>query len=221
MSYRSHADLGGRLGFGRVVPEAEGELWHAAWEPKALALTLAMGATGAWNLDMSRAARETLPDYERLSYYRIWLAALERLLADHGLVQADEIPACRALHAGKPVPRVLTADRVAGALARGTPTARAATSAPRFATGTAVRTRATPVDHHSRLPGYVHGRRGTIERVHGMHVFPDAHAHGQGEQPRWLYTLVFEGAELWPGEPEAPTQVSVDAWEPYLEPLHP
>src|ERR1700687_3639076 len=66
MSYRSHADLGGRSGLGRIVPEPEGELFHAAWEPKALALTLAIGATGAWNIDMSRSARETVPNYEAL-----------------------------------------------------------------------------------------------------------------------------------------------------------
>ncbi|MDE2360671.1 MAG: nitrile hydratase subunit beta, partial [Betaproteobacteria bacterium] len=82
MSYASHADLGGKRGCGAVVPEREGELFHEAWEPRALALTLAMGATGAWNLDMSRAARETLPDYAELSYYRIWLAALEKLLQE-------------------------------------------------------------------------------------------------------------------------------------------
>jgi hypothetical protein len=63
MSYLSHADLGGSEGCGPVIPEPEDERFHAAWEPRALALTLAMGATGAWNIDMSRSARETLPDY--------------------------------------------------------------------------------------------------------------------------------------------------------------
>ena len=80
MSHLSHADLGGQRGYGRVTPEAEGELFHATWEPRVLALTLAMGATGSWNIDMSRAVRETLPDYARLSYYEIWFEALLRLL---------------------------------------------------------------------------------------------------------------------------------------------
>ena len=80
MSYVTHADLGGQRGHGTVVPEPEGELFHAAWEPRAFALTLAMGATRAWNLDMSRAARETLPEYATLSYYEIWVAGLQRLL---------------------------------------------------------------------------------------------------------------------------------------------
>ena len=103
MSYISHADLGGRQVEGNVLPEAEGELWHASWEPRVLALTLAMGATGAWNIDQSRSARETLPDYATLSYYRIWLAGLQRLLEERELVSEDELAAG---HAQAVFPRV-------------------------------------------------------------------------------------------------------------------
>jgi nitrile hydratase len=54
--------------------------------------------------------------------------------------------------------------------------------------------------------------------VHGNHVFADAHAQGLGEQPQPLYTVVFDGSELW-GDHAAPgLRVSVDAWQPYLEP---
>ena len=60
MSYRTHADLGGRPNAQAVRPEPETEIFHADWEPRALAVTLAMGATGSWNIDMSRAVRETL-----------------------------------------------------------------------------------------------------------------------------------------------------------------
>ena len=91
MSYRTQADLGGRTGFGAVQPELEGELFHADWEPRALALVLAMGATGSWNIDASRAVRETLPHYLQLSYYRIWLTALERLMIERGQLFEDEI----------------------------------------------------------------------------------------------------------------------------------
>ena len=71
--------------------------FHAAWEARALAVTLAMGATGNWNLDMGRAARESLPDYAALSYYQIWIAALEMLLLERGLVSRDELAAGRAV----------------------------------------------------------------------------------------------------------------------------
>jgi len=218
MSYVSHADLGGRDGFGRVTPEPEGELWHEAWEPRALALTLAMGATGAWNIDQSRSARETLPDYAQLSYYRIWLAGLQRLMIERGLVTADEITEARAQTVPKRLTRVLTADIVPAVLAKGSATERPAATPARFAIGDRVRTRRGGVDHHTRLPGYAQGRVGIVERVHGTHVFADANAQGLGEQPQWLYTVAFTGRELWGDDAQAGLSVSVDAWDDYLEP---
>ncbi|MES2718352.1 MAG: nitrile hydratase subunit beta [Pseudomonadota bacterium] len=216
--YTSHADLGGQAGHGPVLPEPEGELWHEAFEPKALALTLAMGATGAWNIDQSRAARETLPDYAQLSYYRIWLSALQRLMATRGLVAEDELAAGRMLHPPLPLPRKLLAAAVPAALAKGSPTARPAPGPARFAVGDVVFTRSGAVGHHTRLPAYAQGKRGTVARLHGAHVFADANAQGLGEQPQWLYTVVFDGSTLWGDGAQPGLQVSVDAWEPYLQP---
>jgi nitrile hydratase len=217
MSYLSRADLGGQPGHGRVTPEAEGELFHAGWEPRALALTLAMGATGSWNIDMSRSARETLPDYARLSYYQIWLAGLEKLLTERRLAGADELTAGHALHPAAPVARVLQAVDVPAALAKGTATARPAAAPARFHVGQRVRSRDPAPGHHTRLPAYASGKQGVIDHVHGTHVFADTHAQGLGEQPQWLYTVVFDGAELWGADAAAGLTVSVDAWEPYLE----
>ena len=217
MSYVTHADLGGQAGHGAVTPEPEGMPFHAAWEARALALTLAMGGTGSWNIDMSRAARETLPDYASLSYFQIWLAALEKLVEERGLASADEIASGRMQQPARPIARVLTAGAVAAALARGTPTERPATAPARFASGDRVRMRSEIPDHATRLPAYVRGRVGVIDRVHGVHVFADAHALGLGEQPQWLYNVRFEEAELWPGRPLQRATVSVDAWQPYLE----
>lgn len=218
MSYVNHADLGGRADDRPVVPEADEPPFHAAWEARALALTLAMGATGSWNIDMSRSARETLPDYERLDYYRIWLAALEKLLAERGLAGADEIAAAQALHPAPAVPRVLRADNVAAVLAAGSPTERVATTAPRFAVGQRVRTRADAPDHHTRLPGYARGRIGRITQQRGVHVFADSHAQGLGENPCWLYAVAFDAQDLFGDAADPGGVVSIDAWEPCLEP---
>ena len=217
MSYRSHADLGGRIGFGPVQPEVNEPLFHAPWEARALALTLAMGATGSWNIDASRSARETLPDYLRLSYYQIWLAALEKLMLERGLVTADEIATGQMQVPAKTVARVLAADQVAPALARGSPTLRSAPQPARFVVGQAVRTRDAGAPHHTRLPTYARGKRGVIERIHGPHIFADSHAQGLGEDPQWLYSVAFDEAELWPQRPAQGMSVALDAWEPYLE----
>ena len=44
-------DMGGNQGFGPIEREADEPAFHAEWERPAFALTLAMGATGEWNLD--------------------------------------------------------------------------------------------------------------------------------------------------------------------------
>jgi nitrile hydratase subunit beta len=216
MSHITHADLGGRTGFGAIVNEPEDERFHAAWEPRVLALTLAMGATGLWNIDMSRAARESLPTYARLSYYEIWFEGLLKLLRAHALVSDDELRAGHALHTARVLPRKLHATDVPAVLAKGASTARPADTKARFKVGDAVRMYAGEVPHHTRLPRYVRGQRGVIERVHGAQVFADAHATGRGEQPHWLYTVVFDARALWP-DASPGVHVSVDAWEPYME----
>jgi nitrile hydratase subunit beta len=220
VNYRSRADLGGQAINDPVVSEREGELFHAPWERQALALTLAMGAAGAWNIDMSRRVRETLPDYRSLSYYEVWIHALERLLIERGLAGADEIAAGRMLHDARPGLRVLRAVDVPATLAKGAPTERPPAVPPRFAVGERVRTRTAAVAHHTRLPGYARGKIGRIDQLRGVHVFADAHAHGLGEQPQWLYTVVFSARELWGNEAASGQSVSIDAWEPYLESTH-
>ena len=213
-------DMGGARGFGKVVPEPNEPPFHAAWERRAFALTVAMARPGGWNVDMSRAARESLPpqDYLAKSYYEIWLAGLEKLMQERGLVTCEEIEAGHALHPAKPVKSTLTPEDVAQVLHRGAPTAREATDPARFAVGDRVRTRSVSVPTHTRLPRYVRGHVGVVELVHGCHVFPDTSALGAGENPQWLYAVRFSGRELWGADADPTAQVSVDAWDSYLEP---
>jgi nitrile hydratase len=211
-------DMGGLQDFGPVVPEADEPKFHHPWERRAFALTLAMGGTGTWNLDQTRAARESLPPAQYLasSYYQIWLEGLRALLLERGLVTTDELADGRLREPARTLPRMLTADRVASALARGSPTLRTVTGAARFRVGDRVRTRNLHPPTHTRLPRYCRGRAGTIAFVHGAHVFADAHARGIGEQPQWLYTVRFAASELWGAETTA-NAVHVDCWESYLE----
>ena len=213
-------DMGGVHGFGAVLPEPDEPVFHANWERRVLALTLAMGATGQWTLDAARFARENRPpaNYLSKSYYQIWLAGLEQLLAERGLVAPGELAAGRSLWPAKAVKRTLAARDTAGLLQRGGPTNREAPRPARFKVGDRVRAKNMHPVTHTRLPRYVRGHTGTITRLHGCHVLPDSNAHGHGEDPQWLYTVSFQGRELW-GAPADPTvTVSVDAFEPYLEP---
>ena len=212
-------DLGGSHGFGPVTPEAAEPLFHAPWERRAFALVLAMGGAGAWNIDMSRHARERIPPAEYLSssYYEIWLKGMERLLLEKGLVTEAELRLGRAERPGAPLPRKPTRETVPAILAKGGPADRPAASPARFAAGQRVRAKNTNPQGHTRLPRYARGRFGRIERVHGTHVFPDTNAAGSGEDPRWLYSVSFDAAELWGAEARAGDEVLLDLWEPYLE----
>jgi len=171
-------------------------------------------------LEHRRHARESLHplDYLRSSYYEIWIKALEKLLQAEGFISDDELRAGRALSPPRAPDRLLHAADVAAALARGSPSERAATTAPRFAVGDRVRTANEHPTGHTRVPRYARGRSGRIERVHGVHVFPNASAHKLGEQPQWLYTVAFDAQELWGRSAEASLKVSIDAWESTLEP---
>lgn len=217
MSYLSFADLGGLTGMGPVVPEPNEAIFHSNWEATAFALSLAMGATGSWNIDMSRRARETQPDYLSLSYYQIWINGLCKLLTAQGLVTDEEIQAGQMLCPALPVKKVLTASMVSGVLAKGAPADRAITTAAKFSVGDHVRTLQTQANHHTRLPAYARDKLGCIAAVRAVHVYPDSNAQGLGEQPQWLYSVAFEGAALWGQEAEHGLTVYLDAWEPYLE----
>ena len=116
-------DLGGQHGMGPVAPEKDEPYFHAEWEKRALGLTLSCGAFGAWTIDESRHARESLPPatYLSASYYEIWTRALEALLKRHGFISAAELAAGQMLEKGREPKRILTADMVPAVLAKGGP----------------------------------------------------------------------------------------------------
>lgn len=216
-------DLGGVHGLGPIDPEPEATepLFHADWERRVLAVTLACGALGQWNIDMGRHARERQHPVAYLtnSYYQTWLHGLGVLLVERGVLSAEELATGRA--AG-PAPesltsRKLTAQAVGPSLARGTPYTRDDGPPARFRVGDAVRVVNRHPLGHTRAPRYVRGRVGTIRADHGLHVFADASAHGASEA-RHLYSVTFTARELW--GPDAPPrdEVHADLWDPHLEP---
>ena len=212
-------DLGGQMGFGRVLAEPDEPVFHAPWEGRVLALNLLAGALGEWNTDVSRNARESLHPvtYLSASYYEIWLRGLTKLLAARDLVLPAELRGEAPVGAPRATRRgPLSASAVKASLRRGGPSDRPTDRPAGFAVGQRVRTVHDHPSTHTRLPRYARGRVGTIEAVRGSFVYPDSVVLGRGEDPQWLYTVVFEGDELWGGSAAAGVRVSVDAFEPYL-----
>jgi len=208
-------DLGGMHGFGRVVVEADEPVFHARWEGRVAAIVGLVLGRGLTNLDAFRHAIERLPPvvYLTAGYYGRWLAAVERLLTERGVLAPGEVDARlagRETGPAAPWPAAGVAVR-RGAL-------REVTHRPRFTLGQRVLARDMHPVGHTRLPRYVRGRRGVIARVHPAWVFPDMNAHGRGENPQHAYAVRFAARELWGGDADARVAVHVDLFESYLEP---
>ena len=212
-------DMGGMHGFGKVEPEKNEPVFHDKWEGRTFALNRAMGYTGVWTIDQTRAGIEQLPPevYLSSSYYRKWAIRMENLIVALGLADADEVAAGHALRPGKALKRKLTAADVPNSLSRGS-----------FS---------RPANAPARIPG---GRPG----AHQEHSSGDAHAsaalcarqgrrdrsvarlsrvsrYGRNRQGRKsamaLYRAVRRPRTL--GRDTDPSlKVSIDAFEPYLEP---
>ncbi len=212
-------DLGGMMGYGPVEPEANEPVFHAEWERRVLAMSVAMGPAGGWSVDQSRFSRENRPAHEYLamSYYEIWYAGLKQLLIDFELATQNEIETGKVIAPAKKLKRIIKVNEVGQMLSDGSPASRDLSGKPRFVNGDRVSARNIHPVSHTRLPRYVRGRTGVITQVLGAHKFPDAVALGDNDAAQWLYTVRFDGRELWGDEADPTVTVSVDAWESYLE----
>lgn len=216
-------DLGGMHGLGPINPEPESEepVFHTDWEKRVFGLALAAGFLGKWNIDMSRYAREQQHpvDYLRHTYYENWLAGLEKLLVEAGLVNPEELKTGKAAGpADESIrQRVLEAEGVAETIAKGSPVAMTISTAPRFKSGESVRAVNRHPMGHTREPRYIRGRVGAIHEYHGAYVFPDRSAEGSKEGQH-LYSVRFTAEALWGESASGRNAVYVDLWQDYLEP---
>jgi len=213
-------DMGGMHGMGPVQPEENEPVFHARWEARVFALNRAVGAWGKWNIDASRHAKELIPpaEYLRITYYEKFLVGMIELLVKSGLVTRAEVESGKPARGSKKATPALTVDKVSLFVVRGAPASRNTPAAPKFRVGQRIRARNINPTGHTRLPRYARGKLGTVERDHGVFVFPDTNAHFLGENPQHVYSVRFAARALW-GEQASPQDaVYVNLWDDHLEP---
>lgn len=212
-------DMGGMHGMGPVEIEENEPVFHAPWEARVFALTIAAAAHRRWNIDMSRHSRERMPPAEYLAatYYERWLHGLETLLVEKGLVSAGELRSGRPDGRGDGT-RTLRPEGVAEFLRVRIRARREDDVAPKFRAGDPVLARNIHPPGHTRLPRYARGRRGTVERDHGVFVFPDTSAMTGDARPQHLYSVRFAARELWGPAAPARDSVTLNLWDDHLEP---
>ncbi len=89
----------------------------------------------------------------------------------------------------------------------------------RFQPGDRVRVREGSPPGHVRTPGYIKGKSGVVEKVHGSFRNPEALAYGRDGLPAQpLYLVRFEQGEVWPHYASASRdKVVVDLYDHWLE----
>ena len=82
-----------------------------------------------------------------------------------------------------------------------------------FAPGDQVMTSRTDPPHHTRLPRYARGARGTVVELEGCHPLPDDRSRGLNPEPEPVYAVRFAARDLFG---EGDHSVTVDLWQSYL-----
>jgi len=213
-------DMGGMHGMGPIQAEKNEPVFHTRWEGRVLALRRAMAAWRKWNIDVTRHQVELVPpaEYLRLSYYERQFVAFLEMLAKSGLVTRAELESGTPAQGSPKATPALTAEKAAALVAKGVPASRDVPMTPRFRAGDRVRARNMHPVGHTRLPRYARGKFGTINRDHGVFVFPDTNAHFLGEKPQHVYSVRFAARELWGEQASSRDSVFLDMWDDYLEP---
>jgi len=211
-------DMGGMHGMGPIEYEQHEPVFHEEWEGRVYALTRVLRLGPKWNVDMSRFSIEQIPPVRYLasSYYERWLLGLERRLLESGVLSPEELADGQARPGGVPVPRMAAAEVRASFQPWHAPQPEA-DAPPRFRVGERVLARKLNPRTHTRLPRYVRGRAGVVDRDLGVQNLPDSRVARQDPKPQHVYSVRFTARELWGPDASSRDALYIDLWDDYLD----
>ena len=211
-------DFGGMHGYGEINPEQNEPVFHDEWEKRVLGLFVPIMAASGMCVDEFRAQIELMgaSNYLKTSYYEHWLHAFEKLLLTSGLVTEEELRSGKASMVDPAISPPVTVSDIPVITATGSSARRDDKAEPKFKKNDLVLVRNEHPTHHTRCPRYVRDKIGQIDRDHGVFVFPDTAAHGNGEKPQHCYSVKFSARELWGDNASESDSIYVDLWDDHL-----
>jgi nitrile hydratase len=157
-------------------------------------------------------------DYFKFRYYEKWLGGISQFFIDKGYLTEDELASrTKELHtpAAEPAPGI--DEQVIEYLRKGD-SPRRDVAHPKFAVGDKVRITNVPAAAHTRLPGFLRGKTGTVERVfEGDYGYFCHTGDGKGD-PMPINNVEFPPSELWGDRAEPGLEtIYAELFEAYLE----
>jgi nitrile hydratase len=223
---RVQHNLGGIQGLGPVWVEPR--VFVEPWEERIFGVHVAMMGLGIWTWTELRMKAEGMSPigYFTNRYYEKWLGGIEAFLVEEDFLDEAEIDArtneilasangVAPAAAGSPT----ATQEIVDYLWRGDSPKRDVPAKPAFAVGDTVRPLPYEPWNHTRLPGMLMGKEGTVEIVYdGAYHLPEGRPDGTVRGPSPVYLVRFAPTELW-GALAEPGHGAfyADIWEHYLE----
>jgi nitrile hydratase subunit beta len=230
--------LGGLEGLGPVTFEKR--VFVEPWEKRIFGVHVAMMALSSqlplpatpskfntiWTwADLRKGAESLNPfDYFKFRYYEKWLGGISGYFVQKGYITEAELdartqqilqnPSTAARQGGDPA----IDRRVVTYLVEGDSPKRDSTTKPRFAVGDKVFVKNVPSIEHTRLPGYLRDRIGTVDTV-----YPATYTYLTPTGPDGIgdampvYCVRFDPEEIWKGNADKNVSIYADLFEAYLD----
>jgi nitrile hydratase subunit beta len=182
-------------------------------------------STWTW-ADLRKGAEAMNPfAYFQYRYYEKWLGGISEFFVSQGYVSEQELRERTEEYLSDPqAPLPAHADeridnQVLRYLREGDSPRRGPARQPRFAVGDRVTVNDVPPSEHTRLPGHLRGRTGTVQRVfEGNYTyFCSTGPDGIGD-PMPVYAVQFAPPDIWGELAEPGAVVYGELYETYLSP---
>ncbi|MET0865410.1 MAG: nitrile hydratase subunit beta [Nakamurella sp.] len=190
------------------------------------AVPTAFTTTWTW-ADLRKGAEAMNPfAYFQFRYYEKWLGGITGYFLQNGYITQDELTAATERYRSDPVAALPAApadaiDAQVIRYLREGDSPRRGPATPRFAVGDTVLVGDPPHSDHTRLPGYLRGHTGLIERVFegNYSYFCSTGVDGLGTTPVPVYIVKFDPTEIWgaAAEPGA-SALYAEIYQAYLLP---
>ena len=214
-------DLGGMHGFGAVPVEENEPFFHSAWERRMFGIASVISYPLDFNDDHFRREIERIPPAKYLSssYYELWFYGVLGILEERGIATLEDIDQYKSTHQGQAfVDGVVKGEDVEDMILTGTSAQADKPEIPKqISVGDFVKIHNNHPRHHHRAPRYIRGHTGKVVMDHGPFNFPDSNSEYQGLKPQHVYAVEFLGSELWGGDADPETSVTLDVFESYME----